>query len=427
MHEGGQDVRLLIFANTDDRTNNHRYLIFAIVDDRHNPGSSRMTTRVEKKPSTTKRMIWMIVGVLLLIALIAGIKTMLVLRMIHGMPKPAPSTVSTITAREQSWQPALSSVGTLRAANGADLAMDVAGLVTAVNLKSGQDVKQGQVLLQMRDGDDVAQLHQLEAAAQLSRLTFERARKQLAAQAISKAAYDTAAADLKGKQAAVAQQQVVVAKKQLRAPFAGRAGIITTSPGDYLSAGTTVVTVQQLDPLLLDFHVPQSELGRLRVGQTVNLKLDAYVGRGFSGKLSAISPKVDLATRNVQVEATVANHDKALLPGMFAKVSVDVGSQQRELTLPQAAIVSNPYGDTVYVVQPSTGKDDKGQPLPATVKQTFVTLGDTRGDQVAIVKGIKAGSVVVTSGQMKLKNDAPIVINNSVQPADSAHPAPQEH
>jgi membrane fusion protein, multidrug efflux system len=386
-----------------------------------------MPTRVEKKPSTTKRMIWMIVGVVLLIALIAGIKVLLVVRMIHGMPKPAPFTVSTTAAREQPWQPALSAVGTLRAAKGADLAMDVAGLVTGVNLTSGQDVTQGQLLLQLRDGDDVAQLQQFEAAAQLSQLTFERARQQLAAQAISKADYDTAAADLKAKQAAVAQQKVVVAKKQLRAPFTGRAGIITISPGAYLSAGTTVVSVQQLDPLFVDFYVPQSELGRLQVGQTVNLKLDAYAGRGFTGKLSAINPKVDLGTRNVQVEATVPNHDKALTPGMFAKVTVDAGREQRQLTLPQAAIVYNPYGDTVYVVQPSKGKDDKGQPLPPTVKQTFVTVGDTRGDQVAILKGIDAGTVVVTSGQIKLKNDAPIAIDNSVQPADSIHPAPQEH
>lgn len=386
-----------------------------------------MPTRVDKKPSVTKRMIWMVVGVLLLIALIAGIKVLLVVRTIHNMPKPVPSTVSATTAREQPWQPSLSAVGTLRAARGADLAMDVAGLVTGVNLKSGQDVQQGQVLVQLRDGDDVAQLQQLEATAQLSKLTFERARMQLAAQAISKADYDAAAADLKAKQAAVAQQTVVVAKKQLRAPFAGRAGIITISPGAYLSAGTAVVTLQQLDPLLVDFYVPQSELGRLQVGQTVNLRLDAYAGRGFTGKLSAINSKVDLGTRNVQVEATVPNHDKALTPGMFAKVSVDAGSAQHQLTLPQAAIVYNPYGDTVYVVQPSKGKDDKGQPLPPTVKQTFVTVGDTRGDQVAILKGIDAGTMVVTSGQIKLKNDAPIAIDDSVRPADSAHPAPQEH
>jgi membrane fusion protein (multidrug efflux system) len=391
-----------------------------------------MPTRVDNKPgttrpSTTKRMFWMIGGVLLLIAVIVGIKVLLVVRMIHGMPKPAPFTVSTTSAREQPWQPSLRAVGTLRAANGADLAMDAAGLVTAINLKSGQDVKQGQLLLQLRDDDAVAQLQQLQAAAQLSQLTFERARKQLAAQAISQADYDGAAADLKAKKAAVAQQQVVVSKKQLRAPFAGRAGIITISPGDYVSAGTTVVTLQQLDPLLVDFYVPQSELGRLQAGQSVKLALDAYAGRQFDGKLSAISPKVDAGTRNVQVEATVPNRDKALTPGMFAKLEVDVGSQQQQLTLPQAAIVYNPYGDTVYVVQPSKGKDEQGHAQPPTVQQTFVTVGETRGDQVAILKGIEAGTQVVTSGQIKLKNGAPIAIDNRVQPADSAHPTPQEH
>ncbi|MEO6925793.1 MAG: efflux RND transporter periplasmic adaptor subunit [Rhodanobacter sp.] len=385
-----------------------------------------MPTRVDNKPSTTKRMLWMIGGVLLLIAIIAGIKVLLVMRMMHSMPKPTPFTVSTTTAREQPWQPSLSAVGTLRAANGADLAMDAAGLVTAVNLKSGQDVKQGQVLLQLRDDDATAQLQQLEAAAQLSQLTFGRARKQLAVQAISQADYDSTAADLKAKQAAVAQQQVVVAKKQLRAPFAGRAGIITTSPGDYVSAGSTLVTLQQLDPLFVDFYVPQSELGRLKVGQKLNLTLDAYAGREFHGKLSAISPKVDASTRNVQVEAHVPNHDKALTPGMFAKLDVEVGNQQQRLTLPQSAIVYNPYGDTVYVVHASTGKVDQGHAPPQTVQQTFVTIGETRGDQVEILKGITPGTEVVTSGQIKLKNDAQIKIDNSVRPADSAHPTPQE-
>jgi membrane fusion protein (multidrug efflux system) len=391
-----------------------------------------MPTRVDNKPdntrpSTTKRMLWMIGGVLLLIAVIVGIKVLLVMRMIHSMPKPAPITVSTTTAREQPWQPALNAVGTLRAVNGADLAMDAAGLVTTVKLKSGQDVQRGQLLLQLRDDDTTAQLQQLQAAAQLSQLTFERARKQLAGQAISQADFDSAAADLKAKKAAVAQQQVLVDKKQLRAPFAGRAGIITISPGDYVSAGTTLVTLQQLDPLFVDFHVPQGELGRLQVGQSVELTLDAYAGRPFNGKLSAISPKVDTGTRNVQVEASVPNPDKALTPGMFAKLEVEVGSKQERLTLPQAAIVYNPYGDTVYVVHPSKGKDEQGRVLPPTVQQTFVTVGETRGDQVAILKGLEPGTEVVTSGQVKLKNDAQIKVDNSVQPADSAHPTPQEH
>jgi membrane fusion protein (multidrug efflux system) len=394
-----------------------------------------MPTRADKKPSTTKRMIWMVVGVLVLIALIVGIKVLLVMRMIHSMPKPGPSTVSTVKVSEQAWQPSLSAVGTLRAANGADLAMDVSGLVIGVNLKSGEDVKKGQPLLQLRDGDDVAQLQQLQANAQLSKVTLDRARQQLAAQAISKANYDSAEADYKARRAAVAQQKVVVDKKQLRAPFAGRVGIITLSPGAYLSAGTAVVTLQQLDPLLVDFSVPQSELGRLKVGQRVNLTLDAYPGRTFTAKLSAISPKVDPNTRNVQVEASVPNHDNGLTPGMFAKVAVDVGSKQQQLTLPQAAVVYNPYGDTVYVVQPAKGKNDNsngkdkgnGNTDAPTVQQAFVTTGETRGDQVAILKGLKAGTEVVTSGQMKLKNGALIKVDNSVKPADAAHPSPQEH
>lgn len=380
-----------------------------------------------RKPSTTKRMILMIVGVLVLIAIIAGIKVLLVMRMIASMPKPAPATVTTTTAQYQAWQPTVDAVGTLRAVRGADLALDVAGLVTQVNLKSGDDVRKGQVLLQLRDSEDVAQLHQLEAAAALAKVTYERAKQQLAVKAISKAAYDAAAADYKAKQAAVAQQKVVVERKQLRAPFSGRAGIITVNPGAYLNSGTPIVTVQQLDPLYVDFYVPQGELSRVHAGQHVDVTLDAFKGRTFAGTLTAISPKVDPDTRNVQAEATIPNHDHLLSPGMFANVSIDAGSKQRYLTLPQTAVVYNPYGDTVYIVQPSKGKDENGKPLPPTVQQAFVTTGPTRGDQVAVLKGIKAGTVVVTSGQMKLKSGASVRVDNSVQPANNPNPTPQEH
>src|SRR5690348_206993 len=195
-----------------------------------------MQTRVEKKPSTTKRMIVMIVLVLLLVAGLVGIKVLSIMKMMSGMKPPPPSVVSTAKAAFQEWQPSLNAVGTLRAVRGADLALDVAGLVTQVNLKSGDEVKAGQLLLQLRDSEDVAQLHQLEASAALAGVTFDRAKQQLAVQAISKADYDAAAADLKGKQAAVQQQQVNVSKKQLRAPFSGRAGIITVNPGAYLNS-----------------------------------------------------------------------------------------------------------------------------------------------------------------------------------------------
>ncbi|HEY3521573.1 MAG TPA: efflux RND transporter periplasmic adaptor subunit [Rhodanobacteraceae bacterium] len=417
-----------------------------------------MATRAEyvKQPSTRKRMILMIIGVLVLIAIIAGIKVLMVRQMMAAFSKPPPpAVVTTATAQYQPWQPALSAVGTLRAVQGADLALDVSGLVTAVNLKSGDDVKKGQVLLQLRDSEDVAQLQQLQAASALAKVTFERAKQQLAVQAISKADYDNAAADYKAKQAAVAQQEVNVDKKQLRAPFSGRAGIITVNPGAYLNAGTTIVTVQQMDPLYVDFYVPQRELSRLHSNQKVALNLDAFGKREFDGEVSAINPKVDNDTRNVLVEATVPNQDGTLTPGMFANVSVDVGGQARYLTLPQTAIVYNPYGETVYVVMTErefekvqaedaakngnstdagAPKDDgKSQdksktPPPDTlvVRQTFVTTGQTRGDQVAILSGIGEGTRVVTSGQLKLKNGAPIKVDNSHRPSNNPNPTPQE-
>jgi membrane fusion protein (multidrug efflux system) len=411
-----------------------------------------MQTRVEKKKwSTTKRMVVMVLLVLLLIAAIAGIKVMMVMKMMAGMKPPPPAVVSTIKTSYQEWQPELRAVGTLRAARGADLALDVAGLVTRVNVQSGDEVKEGQVLLQLRDGEDVAQLHQLEAAAALAEVTFGRAKQQLAVQAISKADYDQAAADLKAKQAAVQQQQVNVAKKQLRAPFAGRAGIVTINPGAYLNSGTTIVTVQQVDPVFVDFFLPQKNLAEVKVGQRTVLALDAFAGKAFEGEINAISPKVDNDTRNVQVEAKVPNPDGRLAPGMFANVNVDLGTKQRYLTLPQTAVVYNPYGETVFVVRKKGDLDKaqaaeaaknadaktqpakdagKGPQLPAdalVVQQTFVTTGATRGDQVAIVKGLDDGVEVVTSGQIKLKNGAPIKIDNSVQPADNPNPTPQEH
>jgi membrane fusion protein (multidrug efflux system) len=413
-----------------------------------------MQTRVEGKPSTTKRMIIMIVAVIVLIAVIAGIKVLMVMKMISGMKPPPPAVVTVSKAIYQEWQPELRAVGSLRAARGADLALDVAGLVTQVNVKSGDEVKTGQVLLQLRDAEDLAQLHQLEAAAALSQVTYERAKREIAVKVIAQADFDQAAADLKAKEAAVAQQKVNVAKKQLRAPFPGRAGIVTINPGTYLNSGTTVVTLQELDPVYVDFFLPQKNLSEVRIGQKTTLTLDAFRGKSFVGTINAINPKVETDTRNVLVEARVPNPDRLLTPGMFVNVSVDVGTQQRYLTLPQTAVVYNPYGETVYVVTKKSDFDreqaeaakaysgpeavksapkkqaSKGPQLPPdalVVQQTFVTSGPTRGDQVAILSGLNEGTEVVTSGQIKLKAGSPIRIDNSVQPANSPNPTPQEH
>ena len=425
-----------------------------------------MQTRVEsgKKPKTWKRMTLMIVGVLVLIAIVAGVKVMQVMKMMAGFGPPPPSAVSTAKATTEDWQPELKAVGSLRAVRGADLALDMPGLVTDVNLKSGDDVREGQVLVQLRSTEDEAQLRQLEAAAALAEVTFNRAKQQLAVQAISKADYDTASADLKGKQAAVAQQRVNVSRKALRAPFAGRAGIVTVNPGAYLNSGAVIVTVQQTDPVFVDFFMPQKNLSQIKVGQKIALSLDAYPGKAFEGTLTAISPKVDSQTRNVQIEATVPNPDRVLAPGMFANVSVEIGEHRKYLTLPQTAVVYNPYGETVYVVRkksdfdkdqaesqksaaasaqktdakPADAKKDdrkaepkkdekKEDPNQLVVQQTFVTTSGTRGDQVAITKGLDEGAEVVTSGQIKLKNGAPIKVDNSVQPSNNPNPTPQEN
>jgi membrane fusion protein (multidrug efflux system) len=419
-----------------------------------------MQTRVEeKKPSTRKRMLIMIGLVLGLILIIAAIKAYTIVRMLASFKPPPPAVVTTAKAVYQEWQPELRGIGTLRALRGADLALDIAGLVTAVNVKSGQEVKQGQLLLQLRDTEDVAQLRQLEAAEALAEVTFERAQKEAVVQVISKADYDQAAADLKSKKAAVEQQKVNVSKKQLRAPFAGRAGIVTINPGTYLNAGTVVVTVQQLDPIYVDFRLPQRNLAELQVGQAITLTLDAFPGKSFDGAVSAISPKVDTDTRNVQIEGKVPNTDRILTPGMFVNVAVASGAQQKYLTLPQTAVVYNPYGATVYVVETKAEADreqavlsaksaegvtpdpkeakaeakaaKKGPPPPApdalVAQQRFVTAGPTRGDQVAVLKGLSEGDVVVSSGQIKLKNGVAVRIDNSVQPLNNPNPTPQEH
>ena len=331
-------------------------------------------------------------------------------------------TVSTAKAEYQEWQPRLDAVGSLRAVNGADLALEAAGIVDEIHFNSGDDVKAGALLLQLRADDDIAKLHSLEASAELAQINYDRDKKQLKIQAVSQATLDADAANLKNVRAQVAEQQAVVDKKSLRAPFAGHLGIRAVDLGQYLSAGTTIVTLQALDPIYVDFILPQQTLGEIKVGQQVSMTIDTYLGQTFTGVISAINPRVDASTRNLQLRATLANPDRKLLPGMYATVDIDTGAAQRYVTLPQTAITFSAYGDSVYVVQ-DQGKGDNGQPQ-LVARQTFVTTGPTRGDQVAILNGIKPGDTVVSAGQIKLHNGAPILINNTVTPAVDANPVP---
>ncbi len=339
--------------------------------------------------------------------------------MSRGFP---PAVVTASKAEVAPWQPQLNAVGSLRAFRGVDVTSEIDGMVRTVRFKPGEEVREGQVLVELNTDADVAQLHALQAAADLANTTYERDKKQLEIQSISQATVDADAADLRTKSAQVAQQAAIVEKKTIRAAFSGKLGISTVNPGQYVKAGDKLVTLQALDSLLVDFSVPQQQLSQAAIGQGVTVTTDAYPGKTFSGKITAINPKVDPETRNVQIEATVVNPGHKLLPGMYGSVVVKAGGAQRYLTVPQTAVTYNPYGDTVFIVQES-GKGPDGKPV-LIAKQTFVTTGGTRGDQVAVLSGVSEGDTVVTSGQLKLQNGSPVIINNKVQPENEEAPKP---
>jgi membrane fusion protein (multidrug efflux system) len=335
-----------------------------------------------------------------------------------------PQTVSTITAGFLDWLPALAAVGTLRAVQGSDLSAEVSGIVAQIHFQQGDQVKPGTPLLELRAGDDIAKLQSLKATEELTHIIYLRDQEQFLVNAISRQTLDIDRANHEVAAANVAQQQALINKKTIRAPFAGRLGIRLVDPGQYLEAGTAIGTLQALDTLFVDFFMPQQALPMLKNGQTVTLKTDAYPAQEFTGNISVINPEVDINTRNVLVRATLNNPGHKLLPGMYATVNVATGQPQRYITLPRTAIVFNPFGATVYRLE-NNGTDDKGNPRQI-VKQVFVTTGESRGDQVAILKGVNEGDIVVTSGQMKLRNGTPVAINNSVLPGNDAAPQPKD-
>lgn len=358
-------------------------------------------------------------GLLFLLVGFNVFKGIMIKKSMAGNAQP-PQTVTSMVAHSSDWQPEISAVGSVRATRGVDVTTEVTGLVRELEFRSGEDAKRGQVLVRLNADADIATLHALEAAADLAATVYARDKMQFEAQAISQAQLDGDAADLKNKRAQAAAQAALVDKKIIRAPFDGRLGITTVNPGQYLNTGDKVVTLQQLDPVYVDFRLPQEQLAQVLPGLTIRLTLDAFPGESFTGKITAVDPLVDPGSRNFQAEATVANPAHRLLPGMFVRVAVLSGEQQHYLTLPQTAITYNPYGATVFLAL----KDEKGK---RTAQQTFVTPGPRRGDQVAILKGIKEGDEVITSGQLKLKNGTPLDISTALQPSDSPNPAPQEH
>lgn len=367
------------------------------------------------------RMKWMLICFAVLFGSIFAVKTLFKFLMYRAMAAQSMViTVSAMPVNYSGWQPKLKASGSVRAVRGVNVTTELAGMVQTIYFTPGAFVKEGALLVQLNAASDIGQLHVFQANAELALTTYNRDKKQFAVHAISKETLDTDAANLKSAQAQVEQQTATVAKKSITAPFTGRLGISAVNPGQYVNTGDKVVTLQTLDPIYVDFYLPQQVLSDLKVGQNVNVSSDSFPGRIFSGMITTIDPAIDVSTRNIEVEATVSNPNFELTPGMFATVNVITGQPKNYLTLPQTAISFNPYGQVVYVIK-QHGKDKTGKPI-LIANQMFVITGETRGDQITVLKGLKKGDVVVTSGQLKLKNGAQVAINNAVVPTNN--PAP---
>jgi len=372
-----------------------------------------------------KRMIAMLV---LMIALIAGL-AFIKFRQFQAMAaqfaamQPPPEAVTTIVAQREEWPTTISSIGTVAAVQGVTVSADLPGIVDRIAFDSGKPVKEGDVLVQLDTRQEQAQLAAAEAQLELSRLTFQRMQGLVEQDAVSRAEYDTAAAAFKQAEARIREIHATIARKTIRAPFGGVLGIRAVNLGQYLTGGNAVVPLQSLDPIYVNFGVPQQDASRMRLGRAVRITASDLGSVEFGGRISALDSVVDEATRNVRVQATLANPAGRLRPGMFVQAQVVLGANQPVIALPGSAISYAPYGDSVFVV---TDLKDQGGKSYQGVRQQVVKLGGSRGDQIAVLSGVQPGEVVVTSGVFKLRNGAAVQINNKVQPANSKKPKPED-
>jgi membrane fusion protein (multidrug efflux system) len=334
---------------------------------------------------------------------------------------PPPDTVTTAPVAEATWQPLLSSVGSLTAVQGVTVAAQLDGNVTKITFTPGSAVKAGDLLVQQDTSSEEAQLHSLEAATELARLNLGRSHQLLADATISQAQFDTDNANYQQALSQADNIRASIAKKTIRAPFTGRLGIRLVNLGQTLKAGDPIVSLQALNPIYADFWLPQQELALIAQGTPVRVSGEAVPGGAVEGKITAINPDVDNATRNVRVEATLANASESLHPGMFVKVSVELPDRQKVLVIPATAVLYAPYGNSVFVI--SEAKDAAGQTVKS-VHQQFVRLGETRGDFVAVTGGLKAGDEVVSAGSFKLRNGEAVVVNNTLAPPAQLAPKP---
>lgn len=378
-------------------------------------------------------------GLLLVVALLGGVKAGQIGAMIAVGKTfaPPPESVTSATVEASEWQPARPAVGTLVAVRAVTLGAELPGLIREVSFEAGNAIRRGAVLVRLDTSTEEAQLQAAEAEAALARLALERAESLRQAEASSQADLDTARARARQAEATVAALQATIAKKTIRAPFDGRIAIRQVEMGQVVSPGTPVASLQSVDPIHVEFWLPQQALADLEVGQVVQVRTDTFPGQRWDGKLTTINPEVDVATRNVRLRATVANADGRLRPGMFANVEVVSAERRPVLLIPATAVLFAPYGDSVYVLEQAKAEAPKageaapaGPPAPAApglvARQRIVRLGERRGDLVAVVSGVAAGEAVVSSGAFKLRNGMAVVVKNDLAPDARLDPKPEE-
>lgn len=382
---------------------------------------------------STRRMIVMLLLVAVVFGGIFGIDAMGrkgMAQHFDTMPVPA-ATISTALAEQQTWQNELDAPGTIVAVNGAEVTTEVGGIVTAIHFDSGQTVDKGRLLLQLDSASDRAELARLEAQAHLAELNRARRQKLLALEAISKSDYDAAVSEAGAARAAVEGQRAKLAHKEIRAPFAGSLGIRQVSVGQFLAPGQAIVTLQTLDPVHVDFELPEQRVGQVMPGYKVSVTTEAFAARRFEGEVLAVEPQVDPATRNFKVRARLPNPERVLRPGQFTQVRVALPEASEVVVIPRTAIDYSAYGNAVFVVsrkQDTSAPAKPGNP-PATeliVAQRFVRLGPVRGDFVAVSEGLKAGEQIATTGLLKLRNGQPVIVNNTVLPQATQTPKPAQ-
>jgi membrane fusion protein, multidrug efflux system len=373
-----------------------------------------------------KKIFLTLLGLVIVVGCLAGIKVLQISAMIDQGNQfvPPPEVVTSAQARTESWETLLTAVGSLNAVQGVTVTAEVTGKIENIAFEAGAHVAAGDLLLQQDSAVEKAQLRSAESVAQLARIDFERIQKLKQRDGISQADYDTAKAKLTQAQAQVDNIKALIDKKTIRAPFAGRLGIRQVNLGQVINDGQAIVDLQNLDPIFVNFYLPQQDIDRIRTGLTARVTTDALPGQVLTCEITTISPEVDTATRNILVQGILANPKEQLRTGMYVNVTVVLPQEKDVLTIPSTAVLYAPYSDSVFVIEEK--KDENGKPAGMTVRQQFVRLGEKRGDYITVISGLTAADTIVSTGAFKLRNGQAVVVDNKLAPEFNLSPQPAE-